>query len=238
MVTFGFDDSGVNFWLRYFLDDMGRRDAIDGGVRDRVWYSLERAGIALSFPARAVSMQEISEATEQTRAGKKLQDRVQAISGIDLFASLDPENTRRLAEDARAELFAAGETVIRRGEQGDSMFVVKSGEVAVRVDNGAGGEKEAARLSTGAFFGEMSLLTGDPRQATVVAVSSCELLVIDHAAFRALFTAHPEIAKTISDKVIERRRGLADAQATPSMKQAAEVEKTALVGRIRSFFGL
>jgi small-conductance mechanosensitive channel/CRP-like cAMP-binding protein len=237
MVTHGFDESGVNFWLRYYIDEMGRRDGIDGGVRDRIWYALERAAIDFGFPKRKVALHEVSEETERKQRTKELEARVEAIGKIDLFSSLPPEELRRLAEDVRSELYAAGEVVIRRGDRGNTMFVVSSGELAVRVESN-GTETEAARLGTGAFFGEMSLLTGDPRQATIVALSTCELLVIDHHAFQQLFTQHPDVAKEISEKVIERRRGLANVAMTPAQKQEVEAERKDLINRIRGFFGL
>jgi small-conductance mechanosensitive channel len=236
MVTFGFDDAGVQFWLRYFIDEMGRRDAIDGGVRDRIWYGLDRAGIGLSVSSRTVSLHEVSEASEHAKLERRIQDRAGAIRTIDLFATLEDEDVRRLAEDARSQLFAPGEKVIEKGERGDTMFVVRTGELSVRIgENGA----EAARLGPGSFFGEMSLLTGDPRQATVVATASCELLVVDHAAFQRLLDRHPDVARQVSDKVIERRKkNLASAESAAKPEAEAERESDDLVDRIKSFFGL
>jgi small-conductance mechanosensitive channel/CRP-like cAMP-binding protein len=237
IVTFDFSESGVKYWLRFFIDDMGRRDAIDGGVRDRVWYALDRAGMSLSVPSRTIEMYEVSEETKRLVTDKKSRERIEALANNDLFSKLAREDLELLGANARTALFAPGEVIIRRGDFGDTMFVVKSGELAVRVDAG-GTETEAARLGAGAFFGEMSLLTGDTRQATVVAVSSCELLVIDHAAFSQVLASHPEVAKIVGEKVIERRRGLADALVSASMKQEALVEQHDLIDRIKNFFRL
>lgn len=238
LVTFGFDEAGVSYWLRYHINDLSRRDAIDGGVRDRVWYSLERSGISIAVPGRTISVSEVTPATEQARVTQRLEERVKTIEEIDLFSPLSPDERRQLAEDARAEIFAAGETIIRRGERGDTMYLVKSGEVTVRVDNGSGGEVDAVTLGVGTFFGEMSLLTGDPRRATVVAASSCELLVIGHVAFKKLFVAHPEVAKQISEKVVERDRGDAFSKLSAGTKQETEIAERALIGRIKDFFGI
>jgi CRP-like cAMP-binding protein len=170
---------------------------------------------------------------------RRINDRIEAIRGIDLFRDLDDGAVRSLAEDARAAMFAPGETVIRSGDAGDTMFLVIRGLLSVRLGaNGA--ETEAARLIPGSFFGEMSLLTGSPRQATVVAVESCELLEIDHDAFHRLLSSHPDVAQKVSVKVMERRReNLATVEAPKVERKAVLVqERDDLVDKIKSFFGL
>jgi CRP-like cAMP-binding protein len=237
LITHDFTDCGVLYWLRYFINDMGRRDAIAGGVRDRIWYSLERAGIELSFPGRTISVHEVSEQTERSKIERRMGSRMTAMRRIDLFSGFEEAAITRLAEEARSSLFAPGETVIKRGEPGDNMFVVTSGQLSVRIGSN-GTESETAKLGPGAFFGEMSLLTGSPRQATVIAVSACELLVIDHETFRRLLDDHPDLARQISEKVTERsRENQAAVDATPK-EQKLTRDRDALVDKIRSFFGL
>lgn len=238
LVTFGFDESGVSYWLRFYIDEMARRDAIDGAVRDRVWYSLERAGVALGVPARNIAMEEISEESERSRYEKKVAMRITEIAQIDLFSRLSAEDVRRLAEHARSELYAPGEVVIRRGDRGETMFVVLSGELRVHLEANGVGATEEVKISRGSFFGEMSLLTGDPRTATVVAQTPSELLVLDHLAFKQLFANHPEVAKAISEKVIERRRNMAARRVTelPSTAIDQDSETRDLFARIKDFF--
>lgn len=237
IVTFGFDESGVQFWVRYFIDDMGRRDAIDGGVRDRIWYSLGRAGLAFSVPNRNLELFEPTEISRQLALERGVEDRLRALAEIDLFDSLDPGSVRRLARTAKTVLFAPSETVIRQGERGDTMFVVRQGELAVRVAT-PNGDVDRGRLGPGMFFGEMSLLTGEPRRATVVAQSPCELLVLERDAFRDLLAAHPEIARTISERVIQREASLQLTTPAPELEGKVEAQETDLLDRIRRFFGL
>jgi small-conductance mechanosensitive channel/CRP-like cAMP-binding protein len=239
IVTYAFDDAGVQFWLRYFIDDMSRRDAIDGGVRDRVWYSLSRASIPISVSNRKIDVREVSEASEQLTRERALEERLEAVSRIDLFSMLEPADKRRIADQARKAQYAPGEIVIRQGDMGNTMFVVLGGELSVRVAI-EGTESEAARLSSGSFFGEMSLLTGDPRKATVAAMTPCELLVLEHASFREILAPHPDVAREISKKVIQRQAQLgADRERTPSsVAPEAEHQSTVLFGRILRFFGL
>jgi small-conductance mechanosensitive channel/CRP-like cAMP-binding protein len=236
LVTFGFAESGVQFWLRYFIRDMGRRDAIDGAVRDRVWYALARAGLELSVPSRVVHLHEVNPATEAEKASRRVESRLLSLRRIDLLSGLPDVELQALAARVRLELYAPEEPVIRKGEPGDSMFVIERGELSVRVDDST---HEVAVLPPGAFFGEMSLLTGQPRTATIVAKSSCELLVIDHRCFGEILATHPEIAQAISTKVAERQT----ANALPDREKtelALEIHQSSsdLLAKIRSFFRL
>jgi voltage-gated potassium channel len=96
-----------------------------------------------------------------------------------------------VAQLLRPRDYPAGAVIVRRGEQGDCMYFVASGEVEIRVI------PEAIRLGAGDFFGELALLTGDPRNATVVAMQQCTLLRLDIVDFRQLLGRQPELARII-----------------------------------------
>jgi voltage-gated potassium channel len=87
--------------------------------------------------------------------------------------------------------YPAGAVVVRRGERGDCMYFVAAGEVEIRL------RPESIRLGPGDFFGELALLTGDPRNATIVAVRQSTLLRLDIVDFRHLLGRQPELARII-----------------------------------------
>jgi voltage-gated potassium channel len=116
-------------------------------------------------------------------------------------AAVIAEVTRLL----RPRDFPARAFIIRRGEPGDCMYFIVSGEVEVRL------RPEARRLTAGDFFGEMALLSGAPRSASIVAVTPCTLLSLDIVHFRELLGRQPELARAIREEA--RRRESADAQA-------------------------
>ena len=96
-------------------------------------------------------------------------------------------------------------------------------------------EKEVARVRANEFFGEMSLLTGEPRRASVRAATGCRLFVIDHDSFKSVLSQNPEVARAISEKVAER--AAISARKSDAAGPAVPVSSTDLFERIRRFFG-
>ena len=110
--------------------------------------------------------------------------------------------------------FGRGEALIREGDDGHTFYVIVSGEVAV-----ARGGTEVARLARGAYLGEMSLLTGDARSATVVATSDVVVLELDREAFGRHFAQKPERAQQMSDLLAQRRSQLDAVAAAPGAER-------------------
>jgi putative ABC transport system ATP-binding protein len=98
---------------------------------------------------------------------------------IDLFMALTPRQLTDVAERMTKRRFGAGETIIREGEPGEEFFLISEGEVDV-----IRAEHEVARLGPGDFFGEVALISGEPRNATVVAVTELDAYVLDKTDFQ------------------------------------------------------
>src|SRR5581483_1756556 len=109
-----------------------------------------------------------------------------ALDRVPIFEPLSAEQRAQLVASGRLVLYGTGEAIVREGEGGASMFAVVTGTVSVRLASASG---EVARIGAGGYFGEMSLLTGDPRTATVVAETDCRLVEIDADAFRRIALA-------------------------------------------------
>ena len=144
---------------------------------------------------------------------------------IPLFASQPEEVVALLAVYSRALRFAPGEAVVRQGEEGSEMFVIVTGEVAVLVQTAAGREVELRHLQAGQFFGELSLLIGARRSATVRAVQECELLSLAKTGFALVLEKHPEFADSVrqsletwqADQVQALEQELADGLGTAGL---------------------
>ena len=120
------------------------------------------------------------------------------IGQIDMFATLGPTERKALARHLRPRLLVPEETVIRKGERGTEMFLISSGAVEVVLGD------QRVRLGSGDFFGEMALLSRGRRQADVVALAYCQVLVLNVTEFRRFLREYPE-AKAEIDRVAAAR---------------------------------
>lgn len=225
-------DNGIDYEVKYWLEDYAKYNDTDALVRQLIWYALRRANLTFAFPTRTLHLERKGPPPLASGPQKEV---IERLSAVDIFAPLSNEETEKLAGGAMRHVFAPGELVIRAGDQGSSMFVVHSGRVQVQISEG-GQQRPVAVLSEGAFFGEMALFTGEPRTANVVALEETEVLEIGHDAMKHLFETNPDLAESISWTIAERRAGL-----EASSQQAAAVakaESAGLLNSIRRFFGL
>ena len=233
VVTNAFTERGVEHWVRLFTTAFDQRDRVDGIARDRIWYALARHGIRIPVATHAV---QISEPPAPESLAAAVERRIECLERIDLLEPLNPRLVRRLAESSTDSVFAAGEPVVRQGDAGTSMYVILAGRVEVTARESA--DDSAATLAVlmpGSYFGEMSLMTGAPRVATVTAIEETRLLEIGKDAFAAILASEPEVVealgRSLRDRLVERKRAIAGSDPpTP--------EPQALLRTIRDFFRL
>jgi len=223
-------DSSIDWEIKYWLEDYAKYNDTDALVRQRVWYTLRRNGLTFAFPTRTLHIEREAPQRPVTPEDQ-IADR---LSAVDIFSPLSSEELRRLAAATAGHVFAPGETLIRAGDEGSSMFVVHNGRVAVQVADRTG-PRTVAELTEGSFFGEMALFTGEPRTANVVALEETEVLEIGHAAMKHLFDTNPSLAESISWTIAERQAALAKG----SQNAQSSIQETAgLLSSIKHFFGL
>lgn len=220
----GFGESSLVYEIKYHMTDYSQRDRIDSEIRKAVWYALRRNDIPIAFPMRT-HVQYQAPASRQEVAREAIADR---LAQIDILSPLPGPAFATLAGAARVHPFGKGETILRRGAEGSSMFVVHQGTVSVCV-----GDDEVARLGEGDYFGEMALLTGESRVADVVALTDVVAIEIDKDALQPVLHDQRETVHAISAKVAERR-GTLDSLRTHTNEEA---QRTVL-SRIRAYFGL
>ena len=130
---------------------------------------------------------------------------VHFLKNVKLFAELGPDSLAKLGTCLKTADFPPGETIVREGAPGVSMYIIKSGLVEVRKKDPATGiDFLVAQLTEGAAVGEMSLLTGKPRSATVTTVQPTTVFTLTRADFRNLLTQHPEISLGLARILAER----------------------------------
>jgi voltage-gated potassium channel len=125
----------------------------------------------------------------------------QLLTEIPFFGSLTAPRIADLVRILRPRFVPAGEAIVRKGEEGDSMFIIASGEVDVELAH----PREPVRLETGQFFGEMALIEKRTRSATVRAVEECKLLEMGAKDFHELTRQHPELRDSVHKIAAERK---------------------------------
>jgi len=129
---------------------------------------------------------------------------VEFLQQIHAFSALDDGLLARLAASFAVRQVARDDKLVRRGDPGNEMFVVRSGEVRVPVVDAVGRERFVAELGPGDLFGEMALMTGDPRSADVVAATDVTVLVLSKPSFSALLHQAPSVAEVLTRILAER----------------------------------
>jgi small-conductance mechanosensitive channel/CRP-like cAMP-binding protein len=221
--------SAVRYAVRYFIDDFARRDLIDSEVRTRLWYALRRAGVDFQYSHLDVRLLE----TRSARPESSAERRARALSRVDFLRRTDPEDLAALASATQIRLFHSGEVVVREGDTTTALYIVASGECVVRTEAG----RELARVREGDFFGEMALLTGEPRSATVAASSECMLYEVPADAFHSVIARYPEKLEQISSVVSERQAEIGRSPGTDVTVEAKARQRETLLSRMRRFFG-
>jgi CRP-like cAMP-binding protein len=156
-----------------------------------------------------------------------------------LFGPLSHEERRHVAAGARLRRFGEGETIVREGDATSSMFLIAAGRAAVSVHGAlAGDSRKVAVLEPGVAFGEISLLTGEPRTATVRALTEATLVEIDKATLAPILEANPSLVAELDRIIVERRRHTADRRAEPAAEIPGDDDAQSLGERIARFFGL
>jgi small-conductance mechanosensitive channel/CRP-like cAMP-binding protein len=226
-----FAGSAITYRVRFWVEEFDDRDEIARSeVRIAIYYELRRRNIEIPWPIQVEYSRE--DAPRETPALRD--DYRRTIAAVPVLASLSDEAHRALAEQSHERLFGDGEVIVREGDAGRTMFVVRKGRVEITVG------PEARRVATtdeGGYFGEMSLLTGDPRTATVTARGDTTVLEIDADAFRAYVHSHPVVVDQLASAAAQRRQAL-DASRASSSAPALAAERTSLAQRMRKFFGL
>lgn len=234
-------ESYGRYAVRYWLTTLDSDEPVDSNVRLRIYAALQRHGIPFSMPAQAVFVTQDTEDRRAAKARREFEERKAALRAAEIFSTLREEEIASLAARLVPTVFSPGEVIARQGAESDCLFLIRSGEVEVRAESGDGRTSHVATLGPGSFFGEMGLMTGEPRSATVLARLSVDAYRLDREAFHSVLQARPELASELSLLLARRRMELdaaldrlADAERREHLTRASGD----LLDRIRRFFAL
>jgi small-conductance mechanosensitive channel/CRP-like cAMP-binding protein len=224
-----FADGAAIYLLRFRVPDYGREAACRDAVAAAVLRALQHAGLAPARPARALQLERGAAA----RAG-----RAALLRRIALFAGFPPEERAALEALMQERPVPRGATIVRQGEAGDSLFILAEGALEVRAVRD-GVEMPPDRIVPGDVFGEMSLLTGQQRSATVSATTDALVYEIRREHLDPILRRRPELAESLAAIMASRRARNARPAEMPAPPEPAEApEREDLLGRLRAFFRL
>ena len=227
VVLASFDASSINYRVRFWIEDYERDEGARDQVRTSIYYAFKRNGIEIPYPIQVEYAREFTPPDTEGHA----RDRETLLANVDIFRALTVEQRQMIAARTRTSVYANGELIVREGQPGDSMFILCSGRAAVVLQ--ASG-KEVALIEKGGYFGEMSLLTGDARSASVVARGDVVVLEIDAAVFRQLADETPHAVEQVGLAAATRRVELDQARASAQNHVVTEAPAT-LLSRMRRF---
>jgi small-conductance mechanosensitive channel/CRP-like cAMP-binding protein len=227
-----FADSCITYEVLYWVKDYMWINDIDAKIREHVWYVYSRNQIEIPFPTRHVLFEQ-----QEPRVKLQEHDYDKVIASVGIFEPLTFEERETVVRSLVKYSYAPGEMIIKRGDPGDSMFIICRGRVEVQLPSNNGDLKHVAALEPGNFFGEMALLTGEPRNADVYALDEVEVLEIRKPVIQQLFDENAELAEAFSHKMTERQAELTEyARSLPEhLKQA---QRETMLRRIKRFFSL
>ncbi len=239
-----FGDSGISYEVRFWLDDHRLYNTIADAVRTNLWYAFRRQHIKLSNPIRQLHIERAKSSVPgaDPAAGYPRESTRELLARQPLFLGMREDHLKTLVERSPVHHYGRGETIIREKADGASMFVLVTGEAAVNVLM----ETQQTRVGTlkdGDCFGEMSLLTGEKRSASVLAVSDCEVMEITKRTFGEIIAADAGLLQRLSELLAQRQMkndGIVQARAQHSALVIAKQQEyqASFLDKLRSIFEL
>lgn len=222
--------------LRYWLLEPRADDGTDSQVRMHALAALQRHNFRLGTPQEERVLIKDNEAHREALRAAEHEKRVDALSRVELFSSLTAEERDAVASHLVYAPFVAGDVMTQQGAVAHWLYLVISGEAEVW-RQGAGERQRVSVLKPGSVFGEMGLMTGEPRRATVVARTDVVCYRLDKEGFESVLKARPDVAETMSRVLSARETELASHRAADAQAPAPAREKDILL-RMRRFFAL
>ncbi|HEY9164095.1 MAG TPA: cyclic nucleotide-binding domain-containing protein, partial [Magnetovibrio sp.] len=225
----GITEYGVQYRLRYFLEpaDVSPSKARNT-ITQAVVKHINQAGITLSYPRQDLFLARMP---WRHKNWSYLKDQIRQLGAVSLFRDLSEENLEYIARHMSVHELDKDSVIVKQGDEGGSMFILAEGLMEVLVNQPDGTQIKVADLAPGTFFGEKSLLTGDPRSATVVCVAESIICEITKSCISTLLEQKPELAETLARAVVER-----DLQNELTLSRATKEEVNAKVSSVVGLF--
>ncbi len=230
-------DGCVTYGLSYWLDDYSDKVVMRDKVLTRAWFTLHRAGIHIPDPTGDYKVSLVPEKASQLALEARQERLFDMMNSLHWLDVLSESQLRQLASRTAVSTYTSGEQLVKQGDPGDSLFIINKGAVSVYVRSADGRSVYANQLNAGDFFGEMSLLTGEARSASIRANEETEVIIIDKEAFATVLTQDPTILERFVTALERRQEGISQRLQEDSAMRRREMEngRDAFIQRIRRY---
>ena len=230
-----FGDFAITYEIRFCHHNFANEPKIKSDINYQIWYALRRNNIKIPFPIRDVHLNHIERRfqTKELEAQKSSFNIEGLLGQVSVLSSLSAEILTQIAERSVIAEYGAGEFIVRQGDQGDSLYIIRTGSCGVYVRRNGKQENRIATIDSSEFFGEMSLLTGEPITATVRAMIDTSIIIIDKENFYNILNDNPAISVQLGEILAKRQKELAEEAGrivadTPSSSN--------MIAKIKTFF--
>lgn len=241
-VLMNFGPGYAHYVLRYWLENPKLDDPTDSDVRTHILATLQRNDIRLATDDHTIHLIKEGAAHQEAVQSRELKRRQQAINSIELFARLSDTEKMHLAEHLTNAPFARGDIITRQGAVAHWLYIVVSGAAEAWWQPPQGNRRLLEKRGPGSVFGEIGLMTGAPRRATVIASTDIEAYRLDKDGFQQIIRQRPELADSLSSILERRLQAFADLEQgyyeTRNEQALSKPSSAAIKQKIREFFGL
>ncbi|MGD0117018.1 MAG: mechanosensitive ion channel family protein [Candidatus Binatus sp.] len=206
VLAWSYNDFAIQYLIKYWISDYGVQEHVRDRVASSLWYALRRHSIEIPFPTRTVHVRDAGRDEDEKADAQFERELMTDLRQVDWLRGLSDDELKLLVPTVSVRQFGAGEMLVRAGEQGESMFIVRSGKAEVFGHTADGEVRHIANYARGDITGEMALMTGEPRNASVRALTDVEVIEMDREGFTRLFKQHPDAAASIGDIITARNR--------------------------------
>jgi small-conductance mechanosensitive channel len=231
-IVYAYHDYANTYELEVWQEDptdLGY-DELRGEVLSQIWYALERIEQRVPYPITEFKRR-LGSSGPESPVKYDLQDRIAILAKSPLFGQLTESQLGGISKLTRCIRFGQGERIIVEGDEGNTLYQIVSGEVAVIKKMQDGELRELARLSAPAIVGEMSVFNEEPRSATIEALGSCVVLEVERDDLRPLLQHEPKVLEMLAAVISQRRAELLKLSSETKLQQEGS-----LLSKMRMMF--
>ncbi len=228
-----YQDFSILYEIKFWYKDYASIEMLESEINKRIWYAFKRESIIIPFPIRNIYIRE----------GEKLEldweEVINSLKPIFLFQGMEDSDIKEIAATIKLKRYLPGEIIVKQGDEGGSMYIIKSGKLSVEIETSTGHSRWVKDLIENDFFGEISLLTGEKRTATIKAKTTAEVYELQANELKEIIKNNPKIAEKLSLIIEKRKEEILKAieDETLEIDESIKDEKflSIFIGKIKNF---